>query len=603
MASSERRPRRRRKLRTGFLLVVLAGVVLPLGLVGLWLAGTTQRSAETVVRARLAGTLADMVPGVGERWAVHRSRLLELGDAPALRDALAGGRELRLPAVAEAGEDASLADLRARWAALDGVVGRLEVSALDGGRVAVLERSAAAGAGAGLATALVPVRLSLSSRTGASDVGSLEAWIFAGALLPGDLLLPGVSGSVLALFEPAGGSPLLPLPMDPNLLGRGGFEWGGESWAVARRRLYEPPLVLALAGPVGAVAEPFQDATRTGTLALLIVAAFAVGLTVLVSRRLTRPLDRLAEAAADVTGGRLDRRVPGDGPDEVQRLAAAFNEMTASLRGTLQRLAQQEALAAMGEIAASMAHEVRNPLTAIRLDLDRTRRRLRGDAEAERLLERAMRQVERLDHSVDGALRLARSGRIDVRRIELAGPIHAAAAAAAPRIAARQAVLDVPADTGAGIHAEADPDALEQLLLNLLLNAADALPPGGTAAVAVEQRPAELCIIVSDDGTGMDPEIRRRVFEPFFSTRREGTGLGLSIARRIATTHGGALEIESEPGRGTRVTLVLPRNVTAAAAGVSADDTPGALQAAGKLPQPVDSQGYADSARAGHGSG
>jgi signal transduction histidine kinase len=577
MASSERSARRRPRLRTAFLVVVLAGVVLPLGLAGLWLAGTTKRSAETLVRGRLAETLAEMVPGVGERWSVQRSRLLELGDSPALVEAADNGRELRVPLVPSPGEGSDLADLRSRWAALDGIVDRIEVRGLDGTRLALLERDPATapggiGASGGMAGALVPVRLPLSRPAG--DIGSMYAWIRAGALLPGDLLLPGVSGSVLAIFEPGGGSPLVPLPMDPDLFGRGAFEWGGETWAVARRQLYEPPLVLALAGPVGAVAAPFQEATRTGIFVLLAVATFAVGLTVLVSRHLTRPLDRLAAAAADVTGGRLDRHVPGDGPDEVQRLAAAFNEMTASLRGNLARLAHQEALAAMGEIAASMAHEVRNPLTAIRLDLERTGKRVRGDAEAERLLARAMRQLERLDHSVDGALRLARSGRVDVRNIELAGPVHAAAAAAAPRFDARDAVLDVPPLTGAGIHVAADPHALEQLLLNLLLNAADALPPGGTAGVAIDPREAELRIVVHDDGVGMAPEVVARVFEPFFSTRREGTGLGLSIARRIATTHGGALEVDSAPGRGTRVTLVLPRNVTARTEALSAGDTP-----------------------------
>jgi len=103
---------------------------------------------------------------------------------------------------------------------------------------------------------------------------------------------------------------------------------------------------------------------------------------------------------------------------------------------------------------------------------------------------------------------------------------------------------------------------LEQLFLNLLINAAEALEDGGTATVLVVLDADEVIIQIHDDGPGMPPDVQDRAFEPLFSTRTEGTGLGLPIARRIAVAHGGGIHIESTPGSGTTVEVRLPRSIT-----------------------------------------
>jgi signal transduction histidine kinase len=544
------------RLRTGFLLVVLLGAILPLGVLGLWLARSAQRSAETLVRTRVETALAGAVSRVGTVWPEHRALLLRLAHTDAVLSALAGGPPLD---VSGAAADESPGAAHRLWLGLDGVVHRAVLRDPAGEIAGVFEREATAfrSSDAALLAALIPVRLTVHRPATGEVIGTLEAWVRAAALLPGDLLAPGVTGAVLALFDPSDGAPLLPLSMDPGLFARPRFDWGGESWAVAHHRMYDPALVLALAGPMGDLAGPYGDATRRGTLALLGVALAALLLTSLVSRRLTRPLDSLAEAADDVAGGRLEHAVPEAGPAEVQRVARAFNHMTASLRGTLERLSHQETLAAMGEMAASLAHEVRNPLTAIRIDLERAHERLPGDDPATALVRRALRDLERLDASVADTLGLARSGRVQPATIDLAEPLAAAVAAAAPRFAERGAVLDAPPAAEQGPAVIADATALEQLFLNLLLNAADALPPGGRAGVAVEVAPETVKIVVWDEGEGMTPETRDRVLEPFYSTRPHGTGLGLPIANGIARAHGKALDVASEPGQGTRVTVTL----------------------------------------------
>ena len=133
--------------------------------------------------------------------------------------------------------------------------------------------------------------------------------------------------------------------------------------------------------------------------------------------------------------------------------------------------------------------------------------------------------------------------------------------AAAPAFQERGATLE-PYLEDDPISLDGDPTALEQLVLNLLINAAEALQDGGTTTVLVVQEAEEVTIQIRDDGPGMAPEVRDRAFEPLFSTRTEGTGLGLPIARRIAVAHGGGIHIESAPGSGTTVEVRLPRSIT-----------------------------------------
>jgi signal transduction histidine kinase len=143
--------------------------------------------------------------------------------------------------------------------------------------------------------------------------------------------------------------------------------------------------------------------------------------------------------------------------------------------------------------------------------------------------------------------------------VALSGPLRAALHAAAPEFAARGAALaDLPSEAD-GVVVWGDPGALEQLFLNLLLNAAQALGPGGSAAVELREEERQVVVTVGDDGPGIPPDLLERVFEPFVSTKPAGTGLGLAVARRIALAHRGEIRMESTPGTGTTVHVRLPR--------------------------------------------
>jgi len=244
--------------------------------------------------------------------------------------------------------------------------------------------------------------------------------------------------------------------------------------------------------------------------------------------------------------------------DEVGRVARAFNQMTDSLRRTLRELAQRESLAAVGEFAARLAHEVRNPLTAVRVDLQRAEERIEDPA-ARDLVARTLRAVARLDATVAGALRVARSGNVERRPLALRGPVEAAMESARPEFAAHGARLQ-PIEDGAGaLTVNGDAAALEQLFLNLLLNAAQAAGAGGHAGIHFATEDRAVTVSVWDTGPGIPPEAREAVLAPFYSTKPDGTGLGLAIARQIAQAHGATLAIEGGAGPGAVVRVTLPR--------------------------------------------
>jgi two-component system, NtrC family, sensor histidine kinase HydH len=195
----------------------------------------------------------------------------------------------------------------------------------------------------------------------------------------------------------------------------------------------------------------------------------------------------------------------------------------------------------------------------MRIDLQRVEEKLEPESSLHAPLRRALRAVDRLQHTVTGALRIARSGRVASTPVDLLVPLDAALHASEPEMQAAGARVEV--DTGdAPLIVLGDAAALEQLFLNLLLNAAQAFDgPGGVVRVRARAEAKHLRIEVQDSGRGMSPEALAAAFEPFVTTRAQGTGLGLAIARRIAAAHGGELSLESVQGTGTTATVTMPR--------------------------------------------
>jgi len=273
--------------------------------------------------------------------------------------------------------------------------------------------------------------------------------------------------------------------------------------------------------------------------------------------RLGRSVDALVNAADAVSSGDLTRDVSATGPVEVRRLAGAFNRMTVSLRSVLGELSQRRALAAVGEFAGALSHEVRNALTPVEVDLERAQERSGDDARTNVLIGRALSQVRRLEGAVSGALAVARSGFVTRERIDLHETLRTAMQHAEPVFheAGSEVVL---ISAASPIWIDGDANALRQLFVNLLLNAGQASTSFGRTTIDTGTVADRVTVVIADDGPGITTENLSRVEQPFFTTRAKGTGLGLPIARQIAGAHGGSLEIRSAAGRGTEVRVTLP---------------------------------------------
>jgi signal transduction histidine kinase len=218
-----------------------------------------------------------------------------------------------------------------------------------------------------------------------------------------------------------------------------------------------------------------------------------------------------------------------------------------------------ERLAAVGTLAASLAHEVRNPLNSISLMLVLLKRRLArladgSDADLAATVENVKREVERLDGLVEEFLSLSTLDRLERQRHDPAAVAREALVLTGPGAAARGVTVreDLPALPPLSI----DRQKLKQVLLNLLRNAVEAMPGGGILTVAARREESGVLLEVADTGVGIEPGID--VFDFFTSTKRGGTGLGLPISRRIVEAHGGTLTYASERGRGTVFRVLLP---------------------------------------------
>jgi two-component system sensor histidine kinase AtoS len=402
------------------------------------------------------------------------------------------------------------------------------------------------------------MRLPIAPAKGGARLGEVVAQVSLAALIPIDASIRLPSGARLQLVERATGLSLLPAFAPDSLVSGDRFTAMDVEWLAVRRSLSEPAIDLVLAAPIAAYVEPFERVARTGAVILGLVSLLALGLSAVLTTRLTASIERLAVAADAVAAGDLNHRVDGHGSGEVGRLAAAFNSMTESLRQTLTELTKRQALAAVGEYAASLGHEVRNGLTAVRVDLQRAQEKTASETPGRPLIDRALENVKRLDGTVSGSLRTARTSHAPHRRVDLRSVLRSAAQMAEGAFNETGGTCDPVATGDEPVWVLGDPLALEQLFLNLLLNSAQALQRGAHAGIALDVDGSELRVVVSDTGGGISAADLEHVLDPFFSTKADGTGLGLPIARQIAAAHGGSLRIESVPGEGTRVEVCLP---------------------------------------------
>jgi two-component system NtrC family sensor kinase len=327
---------------------------------------------------------------------------------------------------------------------------------------------------------------------------------------------------------------------------------------------------------------------RTAVVAVLTVLGLAFVAIMFMRRALVHPVEELARGVQRVTRGDLKEPVPVMGSGEIAELAQAFNEMesalldarqqrhallnsleqqvqdrTAALRKAQERMMQGEKLSSLGRLAASIAHEINNPLAGIltyaKLLVRTIEEKPPDEAARAKIvgqLKLVERETQRCTAIVRNLLDFARERELKLASVDVNAVVAETLFLINNQVKMQNITLQ--SDLGKVPPIEADFGQIRQSLVNILINACDAMQGGGTLSITTREVGNVVEIVVRDTGVGIPPEHLKKVLDPFFTTKEKGTGLGLSVVYGIIERHGGTLRIDSVPGSGTEVTITLP---------------------------------------------
>ncbi|HUI69197.1 MAG TPA: cache domain-containing protein [Spirochaetia bacterium] len=375
---------------------------------------------------------------------------------------------------------------------------------------------------------------------------------------------------------------------------RRGHTWRGlafvvNDWYIAA---YEPIRDIrgAMVGMlyVGTLERPYRDNLWRTLLVFLGITMLGVALgswfAITIARRISRPIRAMAVAAQRVAEGDYTQTVEAAEHDEIGHLAECFNKMTheltratqqlrewaenleskvdqrtAELKAMQGHLIQTEKLAAIGKLAAGVAHEINNPLTGVLTNSSLLLEDIpQGDPMREEL-QVIVDETLRCRKIVKGLLDFARQTKPQKQIVDLNSVVEDVLNFVRNQASFRDIAIE--ADLQAGLPAVmADRDQMRQVVLNIVLNAAEAMPKGGSIRIFShnDQATRQIEVTIADSGPGIPDEIKGKLFEPFFTTKKSGTGLGLAIAYGIMERHKGTIKVESQRGKGTTISLHIP---------------------------------------------
>jgi two-component system, NtrC family, nitrogen regulation sensor histidine kinase NtrY len=305
--------------------------------------------------------------------------------------------------------------------------------------------------------------------------------------------------------------------------------------------------------------------------AALMVGGGGILLAILLSSwaaaRVTRPVEQLAHAAQEVAAGNWNARVDVTGGDELGQLADSFNRMTTELLRQRDRLLQSERVAAWRELARRLAHELKNPLFPLQLTVENlVRARQQNPGQFDEVFREGSRtllaEISNLKGIIGRFSEFSTMPQPRLQRVQVNEVIRGVAQLF-------QAQLESPGRAKINCELEldphlepvaADPELLHRAISNLVLNAMDAMPQGGTLTLRTRDGNGKVLIEVADTGSGFTPEECERIFTPYYTSKQHGTGLGLAIVQSVVSDHGGRIRVQSQPGQGTTFVIELPRS-------------------------------------------
>ncbi len=320
---------------------------------------------------------------------------------------------------------------------------------------------------------------------------------------------------------------------------------------------------------IGNSRRTYVELKRHIASAALLVAGGGILLAILLSSwaaaRVTRPVEQLAHAAQEVAAGNWNVRVDVLGDDELGQLADSFNRMTTELLGQKERLVQAERVAAWRDLARRLAHELKNPLFPLQLTVENlVRARQQNPGQFEEVFRESSRtllaEIANLKGIIGRFSEFSKMPQPQFQPVQVNEVIRGV-------MQLFQAQLEAPGrakiscDLQLEPHLEpvaADPELLHRVISNLVLNAMDAMPQGGTLTLRTRNDNGKLLIEVTDTGSGLTPDECAQIFTPYYTSKQHGTGLGLAIVQSVVSDHRGRVRVQSEPGRGTTFVIELP---------------------------------------------
>jgi two-component system NtrC family sensor kinase len=342
---------------------------------------------------------------------------------------------------------------------------------------------------------------------------------------------------------------------------------------------------------VGSLERPYRDIlwkNLIGYLGITLLAMILVSIVaMIVANKISRPIRAMADAARKIAEGDYSQKVEVSSDDETGFLANNFNTMvselvrahqqlrewgetlerkveqrTTELKAMQAHLIQSEKLAGVGKLAAGVAHEINNPLTCVLTNSSLILADLPPDDPRREDLQAIVDETLRCRKIVKGLLDFARQTKPQKQKLSLNKVAEDVVTLVRNQASFQNITIQTELDSDIP-SVLADADQMRQVVLNIILNAADAMPQGGQIRVRslLEPKSNRVMLRISDTGPGIPIEIQDKLFEPFFTTKKTGTGLGLAIAYGIMERHKGALKVESSLGQGTTIIVILPTDV------------------------------------------
>jgi nitrogen fixation/metabolism regulation signal transduction histidine kinase len=296
-----------------------------------------------------------------------------------------------------------------------------------------------------------------------------------------------------------------------------------------------------------------------------MVFTVGIALTIFLARRYTEPIHNLVDDFKRVSAGDLSVTIPVDSEDEIGELAEGFNNMVEKLRereALEKRLYEAEHLSRVGQLASGIAHEIRNPLNYISLAIDHLRTEMLpqcGDrcSELEELTDKIKEEVRRANYMVINFMNYGRPLKLRCAQAQYTDILAKVLPVLDDRLKEQHITLiqQIPDDLP---PLWVDQELLRNCILNFVNNSAQAMPNGGAITLGAELGNDRIRLTFADQGSGIRPDDIGKIFQPYFTTKDVGIGLGLAITERIIKEHGGDIQVESTPGVGTTITVMLP---------------------------------------------